>query len=200
LTERIRQSRRARGVYGSPRVHAELGHQGIRVGRKSVEHVMRHAQISGLVRRRRGPRLPSSGLVSERIAQVKPDADTEAGLIELLERFCSGFAERDREAVLRLFAPGADVVVVTSEEPVLRGPVELTSFLDRYADGPTTYSWQWDRHHVSRVASVAWLLAEGTETATTGDRLERHPYRMTMVLERRENRWLLRQVHGSSPH
>ena len=131
---------------------------------------------------------------------MKPDAAIEAGLIDVLERFCTGFAERDRGAVLRLFAADADVVVVTSEEPVLRGSVELTGFLDRYVNGPTTYSWQWGRHEVSTVASVAWLLAEGTETAATGDRLERHPYRMTMVLERRENRWLLRQVHGSSPH
>ncbi|MET0729782.1 MAG: hypothetical protein ABWZ03_01195 [Solirubrobacterales bacterium] len=26
-----------------------------------------------------------------------------------------------------------------------------------------------------------------------------HPYRMTMVLEHRDDRWLLTQVHGSSP-
>jgi putative transposase len=55
LIERIRQiHERARGVYGSPRVHAELRHQGVRVGRKRVERLMRQAQISGLVRRRRG--------------------------------------------------------------------------------------------------------------------------------------------------
>jgi hypothetical protein len=102
--------------------------------------------------------------------------------------------------VMRLFADDSDVAVVTSEEPLLRGPVELRRFLARYADGPTSYSWQWDRRDVSIAGSVAWLLAEGTETAATGDRVEQHPYRMTMVLARREGRWLLRQVHGSSPH
>jgi uncharacterized protein (TIGR02246 family) len=121
-------------------------------------------------------------------------------LIEVLERFCSGFADRDAEAVMRLFAPDPDVVVVTSEESLLRGPVELRRFLDGYVDGPTTYSWEWERHHVSTAESVAWLLAEGTETAASGNRLEQHPYRMTMVLERRKDRWLVRQVHGSSPH
>jgi uncharacterized protein (TIGR02246 family) len=134
------------------------------------------------------------------IPAVKPDAATETELIEVLERFCSAFADRDREAVMRLIAPDPGVVVVTSEEPLLRGRVELARFLHRYVDGPTTYSWEWDRHDVSTGGSVAWLLAEGTETAATEDRLERHPYRMTMVLERREDRWLVRQVHGSSPH
>src|SRR4051794_13785258 len=44
-----------RGVYGSPRIHAELGMAlGIRVGRKRVERLMRQAGISGMVRRKRG--------------------------------------------------------------------------------------------------------------------------------------------------
>ena len=56
LIERIVELHGAhRGVYGSPRIHAELrlGH-GIRVGRKRVERLMREAKISGMVRRKRG--------------------------------------------------------------------------------------------------------------------------------------------------
>jgi uncharacterized protein (TIGR02246 family) len=131
---------------------------------------------------------------------VKPEAAIDAQMIKIHERFCSAFADRDAEAVMRLFGPDPDVVVVTSEESLLRGPVELRDFLKRYTEGPTTYSWEWDRHDVSAAGSVAWLLAEGTETAASGDGLERHPYRMTMVLEQRAGRWLLMQVHGSSPH
>ncbi|MEY2460284.1 MAG: hypothetical protein QOG30_2114 [Acidimicrobiaceae bacterium] len=125
---------------------------------------------------------------------------TERELIGVLERFCSAFADRDAAAVMRLVDPGLDLVVVTSEESVLRGPVELRRFLDSYVDGPTTYSWKWERHDVAVAGSVGWLLAAGTETAATAGRLEQHPYRMTMVLERREGGWMLRHVHGSSPH
>jgi uncharacterized protein (TIGR02246 family) len=125
--------------------------------------------------------------------------DTAAELIEVLERFCAGFAARDPAAVLERIAPDPSPVVVTSEPPLLRGIDELRSFLDFYVQGPTTYSWEWDRHDVSVLGDVGWLLAEGTETAAGVGGSERHPYRMTMVLERLDGRWLIRQVHGSSP-
>ena len=131
---------------------------------------------------------------------VKPDTQTATELIEVLERFCTAFADRDADAVLRLCAPDPDLVVVTSEAPLLRGPDELRAFLDRYVQGRTTYSWTWDRHDLSVAGSVAWLLAEGTETAASDEAQAQHAYRMTMVLERRAQRWVLMQVHGSSPH
>jgi putative transposase len=56
LLERIREIHAEnRGVYGSPRVHAELAlADGVRVGRKRVERLMRQAATSGLVARQRG--------------------------------------------------------------------------------------------------------------------------------------------------
>jgi hypothetical protein len=101
------------------------------------------------------------------IADVEPDPAIEAELIAVLERFCSAFADRDAEAVIHLFVDDGDIVVVTSEEPLLRGAAELMGFLNRYVNGPT-------------------------EAATSADHVERHPYRMTMVLERHRDQWLLR--------
>jgi putative transposase len=56
LTERIRAIHEAhRGVYGAPRIHADLRlAHGVRVSCKRVERLMRAAGISGLVRRKRG--------------------------------------------------------------------------------------------------------------------------------------------------
>jgi putative transposase len=56
LSEKIRAIHEAhRGVYGSPRIHADLrlAHN-VRVGRKRVERLMRQAGVSGLQRRKRG--------------------------------------------------------------------------------------------------------------------------------------------------
>jgi uncharacterized protein (TIGR02246 family) len=135
-----------------------------------------------------------------RTDRLRPDAQTQAELVEVLERFCAAFAARDAGAVMRLVAPDADVVVVTSEQPLLRGQDDLAAFLDRYVKGPTTYSWEWHRYDVSASGSVAWLLAEGVETAASEGCEAEHPYRMTMVLESREDHWWPVQVHGSSPH
>jgi putative transposase len=56
LLDRIKAIHAAnRGVYGARRIHAELRlGEGIRVGRKRVERLMRQAAISGLVARKRG--------------------------------------------------------------------------------------------------------------------------------------------------
>ena len=56
LLERIREIHRDnRGVYGAPRVHAELRlAQAVPVSRKRVERLMRDAGLSGLVPRRQG--------------------------------------------------------------------------------------------------------------------------------------------------
>jgi putative transposase len=54
LTERIRQVHEASsGRYGSPRIHAMLRRQGIRVGEKRVARLMSQAGLQGAHRRRR---------------------------------------------------------------------------------------------------------------------------------------------------
>ncbi len=56
LTRLVKEIHAAnRGVYGSPRIHAELRMaHGIKVSRKRVERLMAEAKISGLVTKRRG--------------------------------------------------------------------------------------------------------------------------------------------------
>jgi putative transposase len=56
LLKQIRDIHQAnRNVYGSPRIHADLRlDRGIRVGRKRVERLMREADITGLVKKKKG--------------------------------------------------------------------------------------------------------------------------------------------------
>ncbi len=117
----------------------------------------------------------------------------------MLRAFCGGFAKREPEAVMGVMAPGPELEVVTSEEAILRGEGELRGFLDRYAAGPTTYSWEWERAEARSVGDVGWVLAEGVETAEMAGSRQRHPYRMTLICKRREGHWLVTHVHGSSP-
>jgi ketosteroid isomerase-like protein len=63
---------------------------------------------------------------------MNPGAHHQVELIGVLDGFCAAFAARDAEAVMRLFSSDPHVVVVTSEESVLRGRAELKRFLDHY--------------------------------------------------------------------
>lgn len=55
LTERIKEIHtESGGVYGSPRVHAVLKREGVHVGRKRVERLMREADIAGVSPKRNG--------------------------------------------------------------------------------------------------------------------------------------------------
>jgi putative transposase len=55
LTEQIKRIHAdSGGIYGSPRVHATLKREGVHVGRKRVERLMREADIAGISPRRDG--------------------------------------------------------------------------------------------------------------------------------------------------
>ncbi|WKK27506.1 IS3 family transposase [Streptomyces olivoreticuli] len=55
LTEQIREIHAgSSGIYGSPRVHAVLKREGVHVGRKRVERLMREADLAGVSPRHKG--------------------------------------------------------------------------------------------------------------------------------------------------
>lgn len=104
LTAKIREiHKRARGVYGARRVHAELrlGHD-IRVSRKRVERLMRQAGISGLVTRKRGRttvRVPGVRVADDLVRRgFRPADPTCSGRLHHLPLDLGGLALPGRRA------------------------------------------------------------------------------------------------------
>jgi len=85
-----------RRVYGAPRIHAELRMaRGVRVGRKRLERLMQHAQIPGLVAKKRGRttiRVPGVRVADDLVGrEFRPAAPNVLWLadIERHEALCS---------------------------------------------------------------------------------------------------------------
>src|SRR5262245_21460112 len=81
LLERIRRMHeRSRGSYGSRRIFLDLREDGVRVGKKRVERLMRSAGLSGYMKRRKGKTTirvqgvrPASDLVGRDFNPTAPD-------------------------------------------------------------------------------------------------------------------------------
>ncbi|MEU9851509.1 IS3 family transposase, partial [Streptomyces sp. NPDC047985] len=72
LTDRIRQVHdESGGIYGSPRVHAVLKREGVHVGRKRVERLMRQAGLAGVSPRK-----------GKGFTRRDPEADLAPDLVE----------------------------------------------------------------------------------------------------------------------
>jgi hypothetical protein len=69
IAERSKNYRYSGGIYGSPRVHAVLKREGVLVGRKRVERLMREAGLAGISPRRTGKGFTRR----DRDAELAPD-------------------------------------------------------------------------------------------------------------------------------
>ncbi|MER5348711.1 IS3 family transposase, partial [Streptomyces mirabilis] len=108
LTVKIRQVHAdSGGIYGSPRVHAVLKREGVHVGRKRVERLMREAGLAGISPRR-----------SKGFTQRDPDADLAPDLVQ-----------RDFTAD----RPNRLWVTDLTMLPTLEGPLWLSAIRDAFS-------------------------------------------------------------------
>jgi uncharacterized protein (TIGR02246 family) len=129
-----------------------------------------------------------------------PDGSaTTPAILNLLERQNRGFARRDVTQVLDLFTPDPEVVFIGSEAgETAVGPTQLRTLLEALFARREIYQWSWGQLHVRETGQFAWLTTETTLQVQGRERLEL-PYRITMVLQRRGDAWLIIHYHGSEP-
>lgn len=131
---------------------------------------------------------------------MKADAKTETAVMKVFEELGEAVGSRDTQRAVSLFAADADVVMLGSAEGEKAvGRRESEEFLDQLWSRPIAYSFEWRWHSVSAEGSVAWVFAEGSVHAKSADQDVSRPYRITLVLANRGDKWLIMHSHGSEP-
>ncbi|HEY3260659.1 MAG TPA: nuclear transport factor 2 family protein [Pseudonocardiaceae bacterium] len=120
-------------------------------------------------------------------------------ILNLLERLNQGFARRDVQQVLDLFAPDPETTFIGSEaDELATGPTQLRNLLESLFARPETYHWRWGQLHTNTAGQTAWLVTQATLLVDGPQPIEL-PYRMTLILQRRGTTWLIVHYHGSEP-
>jgi ketosteroid isomerase-like protein len=131
---------------------------------------------------------------------TKPDTTgVPPAIRELLERLNQGFARRDVQRVLNLFASGPEIMFIGSEPgEIAAGPEQLRNLLAGLFARGEIYQWRWGELHLSVTGDIAWLVAQAVLLVEGPEPLEL-PYRITLVLQRCNSAWLIAHYHGSEP-
>lgn len=131
---------------------------------------------------------------------MRADGQTEAEVLSVLERFKNAVAGRDLPGVLGLFAEDADVFLMGSESgETALGPFQLKLFFKPVFARPYVFIFEWKSYSISNAGPVAWASIDALVHMKGEGHDATGPYRITVVLEKRKNRWLLMQYHGSEP-
>jgi uncharacterized protein (TIGR02246 family) len=127
---------------------------------------------------------------------MKADTKVEAAVLAVMNEFVERYAQRDLEGVLELHTPDPDLVTFTPEGRHV-GLDALRALIAQDLAQFEAINWSYGSISVSAAGPVAWVAADttlnlqggGTEIALAGS--------LTMVFERRGDKWLIAHGHVS---
>jgi ketosteroid isomerase-like protein len=132
--------------------------------------------------------------------ELKADTKTEEAVLAVLKRMAEGYSKRDLDGILALFLPDPDVIMYgtgADEKRVGLSEVEAQVKRDWAQSEATSMVLDW--HSISAAGPVAWMAADMAFKAKVGGDEITLPGRLTTVLERRGEDWLIAQAHFSFP-
>ena len=131
---------------------------------------------------------------------MKPDAKTEAEVMSVMNQSMEAFVKRNLDALLALYAHDPDLVVIgTGADEKRVGLAETKALFERdftqFEDASFKFGW----HSVATAGSVAWVAVDLVLSLKASGQETSLQVRLTNVLEKRAERWLIVQEHGSLP-
>jgi len=129
---------------------------------------------------------------------MRPDPKTEAEVMEVLARVVDAAGRRDVEAAMALFADDPDVFLYgTGVDEARKGHAEIRAQIERDISQSDAWSWTLRQQSISSAGPVAWTAGDVVIRVVLGDRVLDVPHRLTTVMERRDGKWSMLQMHLS---
>lgn len=118
----------------------------------------------------------------------------------ILTKFADAFRKQSIKDLRILYAPDSDVVVIGSDvgEKCV-GIQEITALFKEYFDNFEELTLEYRGTTVSAAGTVAWVATDDIITLKTSKQVTTKTGRLTFVLEKRHDAWLILQVHHSVP-
>jgi ketosteroid isomerase-like protein len=118
----------------------------------------------------------------------------------VLEEFAESYAKQDLKTILSLIAPDDDVIMYgTSTDEKRIGFKEIKAQFERdwsQIENPAlVYKWT----SISAAGNVAWVAIDAVFKARVDGKNLSVPSRVTKVLEKRGDKWLIVHAHFSFP-
>src|SRR5262245_17888726 len=131
---------------------------------------------------------------------MKADAKTEAAVKAVLDKVAEGYSKRDRTLLRTAFAPDPDVLMYgTGADEKRLGLAEIQAQAERDWSQTETASVSYKSISVSAAGSVAWAATYAVFDLKAGGQKMTLPLRITFVLEKRSDQWLIVHAHFSFP-
>jgi uncharacterized protein (TIGR02246 family) len=152
----------------------------------------------GVDRRGLGLGLAAAAVSAGGVAWATSRVEVEQAVRARLARFSDLSAARDPRLVDEFLDPALFAGSSASEKAVGRDAIAAL-FKALFAQ-PIRIAFAWDQVRIDQAGDIAWLFAEGFAVVTPDQgEVQRSPYRLSGVLERRRGDWLWRQWAGSEP-
>ena len=131
---------------------------------------------------------------------MKADAMTEAAVKAVLDKVTEGYVKRDLALLLSAFAPDPDVVMYgtgADEKRIGQAGIQAQAERDWSQTESASVTYQWTS--ISAAGPVAWAATDASFSLKADGQEMTLPARITFVLEKRGEQWLIVQGHFSFP-
>jgi ketosteroid isomerase-like protein len=131
---------------------------------------------------------------------MKANAETQAAVLGVLDKFMETYRKRDLNGLMSVFPPDEDQVMYgtgADEKRIGRDQIRFQAKRDWSQTEALDFNITW--RQISAAGPVAWVAADGFGKGKAGGQDFQFPFRMTCVLEKQGEEWFLVQSHISLP-